>query len=174
VPPGEWSEGKLYKFRLERIEACDGASAKPDPAGGPDASRPSVPETSWVGALFTVHAKEPEVFVTPRDLKLRRGGVILSSKYVNPPALSGCKPLLSPRQLKRGESISGFALFEVPRGFRITTDDPIVLSYRPVRWGGARRAEVPIRECLDDCPASSVTRASKPADRASAPGRQKL
>ena len=60
-----------------------------------------------------------------------------------------------------GENVSGFALFEVPKSFRTTTDDPIVLSYKPTRWGGARRVDVPIRECLDACPESSAKRSSK-------------
>ena len=89
--------------------------------------------------------------MSPRDLELRRGGVILTAKYINQPVLSGCQPLLPAKRLRAGESASGFALFEVPKSFRTTTDDPIVLSYRPTRWGGARRVEVPIRECLDAC-----------------------
>jgi hypothetical protein len=104
-----------------------------------------------VGAYFTVEAKLPGVFVSARDLELHRGGVILSATFVNPPPLPGCRPPLASKRLKPGETISGFALFEVPRSFRVRTDDPIVLSYRPTRWGGARRAEVPIPECLDAC-----------------------
>jgi hypothetical protein len=159
--PGEWSDNKLYRFRLERLAACGGEGV----AGSKAAS-------SWVGAYFTVHAKQPEVFVTPRDLELRRGGVILNAKYVNPPRLPGCEPLLVPRRMRFGETIAGFAVFEVPGSFRVTTDDPIVLSYRPTRWGGARRADVPIRECLDGCGATAVSKASKPTARNSLPALQ--
>ena len=38
VAPGEWSENKRYKFRLERIEAC-----------GPGPARALKGEVSWVG-----------------------------------------------------------------------------------------------------------------------------
>jgi hypothetical protein len=154
VAPGQWSENRLYKFRLERMAACGPAAqalgpAQPAAGGG---GNPVRGEASWVGALFTVQAKQPSVFVSPRDLELRRGGVILAAKYINQPVLAGCAPLLPARRLRAGEGATGYALFEVPRSFRTRTEDPIVLSYRPTRWGGARRVEVPIRECLDACP----------------------
>ena len=160
----------MYKFRLERVAACGAAEqalgpAQPAAAGGGGQLRG---ESSWVGALFSVEAKEPSVFVTPRDLELRRGGVILGAKYVNQPVLSGCQPLLPATRLRAGDSARGFALFEVPKSFRTKTDDPIVLSYRPTRWGGARRVEVPIRECLDACPEART------AARTSAVSRKKL
>ena len=153
VTPGAWSENRLYRFRLERIEPCG--------AGGAGALRG---ETTWVAAFFTVQAKEPEFFVTPRDLEMRRGGVILSATFVNAPALPGCKPLLQAKRLRANETVSGFALFEVPKEFRVKTADPIVVVYRPTRWGGARRAEVPIPECLDACAKPWVERAA-PASR---------
>jgi hypothetical protein len=138
--PGAWSENRLYRFRLERIEPCGGEAA--------GALRGA---TSWVGAFFTVQAKEPEFFVTPRDVELRRGGVILSATFVKQPTLPGCKPVLNAKRLRANETVSGFALFEVPKDFRVKTADPIVVVYSPSRWGGARRAEVPIPECLDAC-----------------------
>jgi len=167
VAPGQWSENRLYKFRFERVAACGAAAqalgpAQPAAGGG---GNPLRGETSWVGAFFRVQAKEPSVFVTPRDLELRRGGVILTAKYINQPILSGCEPLLPATRLRAGDSASGFALFEVPSSFRTKTDDPIVLSYRPTRWGGARRVEVPIRECLDACAEATVDKAGKIAGR---------
>ena len=171
IAPGEWSENRMYKFRLERVAACGGAEqalgpAQPAAAGGGGQLRG---ESSWVGALFSVQAKEPSVFVTPRDLELRRGGVILSAKHINQPVLSACQPLLPAIRLRAGATARGFALFEVPKSFRTRTEDPIVLSYRPTRWGGARRVEVPIRECLDACPETAKT-----AARTSASTRKKL
>ena len=173
VAPGQWSENRLYKFRFERVAACGAAAqalgpAQPTAAGG---GNPLRGESSWVGAFFRVQAKEPSVFVTPRDLELRRGGVILAAKYINQPVLSGCQPLLPATRLRAGEIASGFALFQVPKSFRTTTDDPIVLSYRPTRWGGARRVEVPIRECLDACGETTVANAAKTAGQS--PSRQK-
>jgi len=164
VAPGAWSESKLYRFRIERIEPCgEGPIGK---LKGP---------ASWVGAFFTVEAKEPEVYVTARDLELRRGGVILSATFADPPSLPGCKPLLPARRLRPGESVSGFALFEVPSSFRAPnlTKDPIVISYRPTRWGGARRAEVPIPECFDACSRAWVAGAVNVAPREPAPRRKR-
>ena len=88
-----------------------------------------------MGAFFSVQAKDKSVFVSPRDLELRRGGVILNAKYINQPLLSGCKPLLPAKQLRIGEDVRGFALFEVPRSFRTKTEDPIVLSYQAYALG---------------------------------------
>jgi hypothetical protein len=163
VAPGEWSENKRYKFRLERIEACG--------TGSPRTLRGDV---TWIGAFFTVEAKEPELFVTVRDLELRRGGVILNAAFAEPPDLPGCKPLLVPKRLRVGETLSGFALFEVPRNFRVATRDPIVISYRPTRWGGARRADVPVPECLDACSKPWVTKSAKAGGRVAPVSRQKV
>jgi hypothetical protein len=153
VATGAWSENRLYRVRLERVDAC-GAAAEtlgPAQAAAAGGARRLRGESSWVGAFFRVEAKEPSMFVSPRDLELKRGGVILNARYVNQPLLAGCSPLLPAKRLRAGESAAGFALFEVPSSFRAATDDPIVLSYRPTRWGGARRVEVPIRECFDAC-----------------------
>jgi hypothetical protein len=165
VATGEWSESRLYKFRLERIAPCGTPAqtvgpAQPRAAGAVSQFRG---ETSWVGAFFSVEAKD-DVFVSPRDLHLRRGGVILNARHIDQPLLPACKPLLPAKQLRPGQSLAGFALFEVPKSFRTTTDDPIVLSYQPARWGGARKVEVPIRECLDSCP-ESLGKARKTAGR---------
>jgi len=166
VPTGDWTENKQYKFRLERVASCGAPSATLGPAQPTAAPIGAFRgETTWVGALFSVQAKDKSVFVSPRDVELRRGGVVLSARHINQPLLPGCKPLLAPQQLKVGENVSGFALFEVPKGFRITTDDPIVLSYKPTRWGGARRVDVPLRECLDACPESSAKRSSTTSGR---------
>jgi hypothetical protein len=166
VGHGQWTETKQYKFRFERIAACGAPTttvgpAQPTAASGVGAFKG---ETTWVGALFSVEAKDDSMFVSPRDLELRRGGVILNARHINQPLLPECMPALAARQLKIGEAVSGFALFEVPKSFRATTDDPIVLAYRPTRWGGSRRVEVPIRECLDAC-AATAAKPTKTAGR---------
>jgi len=165
VATGEWSENRMYNFRLERVAACGEAAPTLGPAQPPAAGAVTKlrGESSWVGALFSVQAKDPKVFVTPRDVELRRGGVILNARHINQPLLADCTPLLTAKLLRAGESVSGFALFEVPKTFRTKTDDPIVLSYRPTRWGGARKVDVPIRECLDACPETSKTAGRTPA-----------
>lgn len=162
VPPGQWAESKLYKFRLERIEPCGAAPAS--------ALRG---EVSWVGAFFSVEAKD-RLFVSPRDIELRRGGVTLPATYTHRPKVAGCKPALVAKQLRAGERLAGFALFEVPKAFRVNTQDPIVLSYRPTRWGGARRAEIPIPECLDACAKAWVSDGNHVDTRVPRPPRPKL
>ena len=175
VGRGRWSENQLYKFRLERVAACGatsaGAASAPRP--GPDRVSQFKGETSWVGALFSLEAKG-HLFASPRDLELRRGGVILNAaQFQEPPA--GCAPLLLPRDLRAGDRLRGFALFEVPKRFRTEIEDPIVFSYRPTRWGGARRVEVPIPECFDACPEPSAAVATgKTAGRSRPEPRQKF
>jgi hypothetical protein len=117
VAPGEWTENKQYKFRFERVEACGPATpalgpARPERTGAVGSPRG---DTSWVGALFSVQAKDKSVFVSPRDLDLRRGGVILNAKYINQPVLPGCTPLLPAQQLRAGKSLAGFALLRCSR-----------------------------------------------------------
>ena len=56
-------------------------------------------------------------------------------------AASRCCP---PKQLRAGESVSGFALFEVPRSFRTKTEIPsFSLSADTLGWGPPRRGADP-------------------------------
>jgi hypothetical protein len=176
VATGDWSENKQYKFRLARVASCGDPAATLGPAQPTAASTGGAfkRDTTWVGALLSLQSKEKSLFVSPRDLELRRGGVILTARHINQPLLAGCTPLLPAKQLRVGDDVSGFALFEVPKSFRTTTEDPIVLSYKPTRWGGARRVEVPIRECLDACPETSASKAGKAARRSTPVSRPKL
>jgi hypothetical protein len=106
---------------------------------------------AWMGVAVRARAKADELFLTPRDFTLERGGVIVASRHVGPPTLPRCLPLLPAKQLRAKESVRGFVLFEVPAAFR-GGDVPVVLAYRPTRWGGARRVELPLPSCLDTCP----------------------
>jgi len=165
VGKGRWSENRLYKFRIERVAPCGETSPRPGATPRPGINRVSQfrGETSWVGALFSLEARD-HLFGSPRDLELRRGGVVLNAaQFKEPPP--GCAPLALPRDLRAGDSLRGYALFEVPKGFRTKTEDPIVFSYRPTRWGGARRVEVPIPECFDACPETPVVATGKTAGR---------
>jgi hypothetical protein len=173
VGKGRWSENLLYRFRLESVAPCGAASP-----GIASAQRPATVgsgqfrgETSWVGAFFSVEAKQ-RFLVSPRDLELSRGGVILNAARVNQPLPAGCEPRLPNKTLRAGESLRGFVLFEVPKRFRTRTDDPIVFSYRPTRWGGARKVDVPIGECFDACKESPVAQAAKTAGRSRPASRQ--
>ena len=108
-------------------------------------------ETTWVGALFSVQAKDKSVFVSPRDLELRRGGVILNARHINQPLLPGCKPLLPAKQLRIGEDVSGFALFEVPKSFRTTDrrpDRPLLQAHALGRSSPRRGPDQGMPGCL--------------------------
>src|SRR5262249_54248186 len=98
-----------------------------------------------------VGARGDSLLATPRDVTLERAGVILQAVFVNPPTLSGCIPGLPIKQLRGEELARGFALFDVPEGFRKNGSGPFTLAYRPTRWGGAKRAEIEIPACLDMC-----------------------
>jgi hypothetical protein len=150
---GDWSENTKYKFRFDGIEACGAATQPLGPSRSPSGPAGQFRgETSWVGARITIHAKVPELIISARDIELSRGGVILRSRYIDPPVLARCQPLLPTKQLLPDENIEGFAVFEVPKSFRENKQGkPIVLSYRPTRWGGAKRVEIPIPDCFDAC-----------------------
>jgi hypothetical protein len=157
---GDWIVAGAYRFRLDELRRCGGA-----PAVGPDAAAaPPAPRT-WVGARVDIGARGDALMVTPRDVTLERGGVILQAIYVNPPTLSGCLPALPIKQVRGEESAHGFALFDVPEGFRKNGTGPFTLAYRPTRWGGAKRAEIEIPPCLDLC--TNSEKAAPPPPRKS-------
>lgn len=146
-------ESGLVTLTLEKVAACtpaaDAASATPPAAPG------APPAKTWVGFAVRTRAKAPEVFLTARDFTLEQGGVILQPRHIDPPRLAGCTPLLKPLQLKPGQGSAGFVVFEVPNGFRTSAAAagaaPLVLAFKPTRWGGAKRLEFAVPSCLDAC-----------------------
>jgi hypothetical protein len=134
-----------YELRVDEIRSCDpGSGAATNPAAKPATRR------IWVGASVQVKSKVNELFITARDFSLERDGIILQARHVDPPELARCKPLLAAKQLTPKQTVRGFVLFELPASF--TTGDPLVLAFRPTRWGGASRAEFRIPTCFDNCP----------------------
>jgi hypothetical protein len=142
--PGEQQDTGQYELRLEEIRTC----ASPAPPAVP--GKPATART-WVGAAIQARARVNELYVSARDFSLERGGVVVQAHYVDPPALPRCQPLLLAKQLTVRQSARGFVLFELPPSFR-TGSEPLVLAYRPTRWGGAARVEFRIQPCLDSCP----------------------
>lgn len=130
-----WIETARYGLRLSGAKGCG-----PRPASG----------RMWVGVDARVRTKDGDLFVTARDFSLENGGVILLPRHIDRPLLPGCFPLLSPSALRAKQSVRGFVLFEMPVAWT-SGRDPIVLAYRPTRWGGARRIEARIPPCLDAC-----------------------
>jgi hypothetical protein len=151
APPaaGQWVETALYRFRLDELVSC--ASA---PDGGADAHR----EVPWLGARVRIAATAMPLFVTPRDVTLRRGGLILDPQYLDQPALPRCAPLLPLKQLGADQEARGFVLFRLAPSLRAGRG-PIAIAYHPTRWGGSRGVEVIVPECLGDCPVKDESRA---------------
>jgi len=144
---GEWQENPTYKFRLDGFKRC----------GGADGGQPS-----WLGFSVEVATKVGPLFVSPRDVSLARGGVVLEPSYLDQKPLPNCSPLLPQRQLRPGQSVRGVVLFEIPPSFKAASG-PIELGYRPTRWGGAPHVEVKIPSCLDACADVAVEKPRGPA-----------
>jgi hypothetical protein len=142
-----------YDLTFERLYRCGSAAA-----GG--ATSRGGGEKIWIGAAVAAYAKTKNFFLNARDFTLEKGGLVLEARHVNPPALPRCLPLLQPRQLDASKTARGFVLFEVPAHLK-ADGVPLVLAYRPTRFGGARRVEFRIPACFDECPESAVAAAPK-------------
>ena len=166
-------ESGLLTISLEKVAAC------PPPAGDAPGAAAAPAGKTWVGFSVRTRSKAEELFITPRDFTLEKGGVILQPRHIDPPKLESCTPLLKPTQLRPKQGLAGFVLFEVPNGFRTAAaaaaagDPPLVLAFKPTRWGGAKRLEFVLPGCLDTCTSSKPVakkrargaRAALPADR---------
>lgn len=137
VGPGEWIENTSYRLRLETIASCGEAPARPG--------------VGIVSLKIRYEARIRDVFFSPRDLRMQRGGVILEPEPVRPCNLErGCCVQLPAQRLRKGQRIEGSVLFAVPNSFRAMSK-PIALAYQPTRWGGAARVEIHLPACLDTC-----------------------
>jgi hypothetical protein len=147
---GDWIETPSYKFRFAGLKRC--AAAEGSAAGA----------FPTLGFTVEVAPKLGQIFVSPRDVALERGGVILEARYLDQKPLPNCTPMLPQRQIRVGQSVRGTVMFDVPPSFS-SGSGPIKLSYRPTRWGGAPRAEVKIAPCLDACAPSPADNERPPA-----------
>jgi hypothetical protein len=174
APPaaGDWIETVFYKYRFEGLKACEAGRASPDAGAATAAGPPAKPATTVVGALIFTTAVVNQLFVSPRDFSLERGGLILNARYPDPPALPACSPAFMHKYLGRGKTARGFVLFDVPPSFRLASG-PIQFVYKPTRWGGAPRAAITIPDCFDGCPSSKINDQGKTSRRRSdkKPGR---
>jgi hypothetical protein len=147
-PPATRSaETALFTIDLEELRVCEPPASGPAPSAKP-------PVKVWMGFAIRARARTDELFLTPRDFTLEKGGVILQARHVDLPRLPRCAPLLKPTAMRARHAARGFVLFEVPASFRDLAADapPLILAFRPTRWGGARRVELPVPACLDACP----------------------
>lgn len=140
VDPGDWIEASSYRVRLERIDACGGAG----------------PEGELVGPRIRYEARVDDVFFSPRDWVLQSGGIIVATEPAprcNPGGT--CCAQLPAQRLRKGQRIEGALIFAVPKSLR-ASNKPIVLAYRPTRWGGSARVEIRMPTCLDTCGESAT------------------
>ena len=135
---GEWVEGKTLRFRVDAIRSCGVSST----AVG----------TALARVAFTVQiiAGPGEIFVSPRDVTLEAGGVILQTVIAPGPLGNHCGNVLMPKRLPARQSMKGRVVFEVSPEFKAGKTD-LILAYRPTRWGGAGRLEVKVPACLEAC-----------------------
>jgi hypothetical protein len=158
---GEWIDSGALRFEVDAITSCGttGASATrgpgsaPKPGAGPTQASPAIvgrPPSTLLAFWIRVVAGAGEVFVSPRDVTLEAGGVILQAAAVSAPLAQRCTPALTARRLPSRQHARGSVIFEISPEFR-ASPAPITLAYRPTRWGGAGRLEVAIPRCLEAC-----------------------
>jgi hypothetical protein len=139
-----WIDGGSYRFGLDGIRGCGPASFLANTSTDFRDAAPSL------GFLVRIEARTPAFFVSPRDLTLEADGVILDPTLALPERRWRCAPLLTFTRLAPGRVAQGYVLFRVPEAFR-ASKGPILLSYRPTRWGGAKRVVAQIQKCLNAC-----------------------
>lgn len=137
---GTWLEGNGFRFRVDSIRECGQQPA----AGAGSAS------LHLLALEIRIVAGQKEVFVSPRDVTLESGGVILEVENRAASVGKSCGPQWTAQRLSPRRSLRGVLLFAVPPDFGASGRDPI-LAYRPTRWGGAGRLEVRVPACLGHC-----------------------
>ena len=172
---GTWVDTPAYRFRLDRFRECGAASDASDESGRAKAMRdkatgyqaPEGPNGGPGGGIrmgfqVSIEAKGSEVFVSPRDITLEKGGVILDAQYPDLRPPRHCSPALPVKRLRARRMVQGFVFFRVPLGFP-ARHGPETLAYRPTRWGGSGRVEIGIPNCLDNCADPGSPRKQPPA-----------
>jgi hypothetical protein len=131
LPPGDggtWIASDIYDLKLASAKYCS------KPASKGDASEGKV----WLGVKLDILAKTDEVFLDRRHATLRDKGVYFQAS-LDPEPFAGCTPPFKPVQLKRGQTTSGYVVFELPQAW-----PNLVLEFQPTRWGGAGRVKVKV------------------------------
>ena len=137
---GTWLDGNGFRFRVDSIRDCGKQLA------------PAAQSASLHLLAFEIRivAGPKEVFVSPRDVTLESGGVILQAEIRAAPVGKSCSQQWTAQRLSPRRTLRGVLLFAVPPDFGASGRDPI-LAYQPTRWGGAGRLEVRVPGCLDHC-----------------------
>ncbi|HKW84614.1 MAG TPA: hypothetical protein VJN68_12765 [Burkholderiaceae bacterium] len=138
---GQWQQGSGFRFRVEAIQGCG------------QQLRGAAQSASLHLLAFKIRivAGAKEVFVSPRDVTLELGGVILQPEDPASAVDKRCGPQIAVQRLLSRRTLQGMLLFAVPPDFGTDGRD-LILAYRPTRWGGTGRLEVRVPACLDRCP----------------------
>jgi hypothetical protein len=80
--------------------------------------------------------------VTPRDLMLGKGGIMINASLDLKREIKGCTPLLKVSFLQPKESTKGFVLFDLPTWGPGSNLNELNLVYHPARFGGAAQLYV--------------------------------
>lgn len=154
-------ETPLYSFVLENVIRCTPPDAGAGAGGevGTTAQADAGPSFEMVpfGFEVRIRARAERLFVSPRDVKVKNGGIIFTSLLRS--AGPRCEPRLKPMMVMRGTETTGFVVFEIPADETRHLD----LAYEPTRWGGAPPVTMHLPECLD-C-ANDSTKSKSPAKR---------
>ena len=148
IAANDWVEQGSHRVRLDDVRACGAVTVNGQvSAFNSTDSRDSAP---LLGFLVRIEARTKEFAVSPRDLTLEAGGVVLDAVLARPEGRWRCVPALPYTRLESGREARGYVFFRVTPGFRASAA-PIVLVYKPTRWGGSARATISVPRCLESC-----------------------
>jgi hypothetical protein len=141
---GEWIESGALRFRVDAVKSCGVVRADGGSAGS----------MTVLAFVLRFVAGSSDVFLSPRDVTLEAGGVILQAANPVPNRATRhatrCVPALTAKRLLPRQAARGAVMFAISPEFR-AGQMPMILAYRPTRWGGAGRLEVKIPRCLEVC-----------------------
>jgi hypothetical protein len=118
---GERLEGDVYFFQVHSLKTCD-AEGK-------------------VAAVEVEIEAKSKLTVSPKDVVIGKGGIRFTASLDFKRNLPGCTPQLEISALKRGQTVRGYVLYDLP--WRPTSD--LHLVYQPTRWGGSGFVTAPLK-----------------------------
>jgi len=140
----DWADTLMYRVKVDSLAACRPKRSTEPIADGD-------PPRELVGAFVHVGSKVGEFAVNPRDFVLQRGGNVVQANLPAKDAVPGCGPALAMTRLMPLKQTQGYVVFAVPPSFK-EAKEPVLLGFRPTRWGGAPRTDVALPDCLASCP----------------------
>jgi hypothetical protein len=140
---GDWIHTVRYDLRVLGVQPC----------GPPE--EPKAGDPFRLGVTIEVRATHEalvsDVVASPKAATIEKDGKVFAA-LVNPDASENCEAALVHTPLRPGQSAAGVVVFEAPTQdyFRSAT-----FAFKPMRWGGSVRTEVPLPDCFGDCPSTA-------------------